>query len=97
MTEQTKTCSKCKVEKLLSKFTNQKVGLYGVAKSCKSCCRSNHREKYREKLDVIDRERTIKKRIVFENRLARLKNEYDKTLKEFIEFLRKEEAQQHPA
>ena len=45
---QTKTCTKCKVEKPLTEYHKQKLGKYGVTSRCKGCASEIARERHRE-------------------------------------------------
>ena len=53
---QTKTCTKCNVEKALTEFYKDKDGKYGVKSRCKECIRELGREMYRRP-EVQERKR----------------------------------------
>ena len=74
----TKVCSRCKIEKPLSKFYVNKSCLYGVNSQCKQChlekkqeWRKNNPEKYKQQVSAywskVKDVQTVKKKIWIEN------------------------------
>ena len=62
---QTKTCTKCNVEKALTEFYKDKKGKYGVRSDCKDCAKSWKKEHY-QLPGVKERYREIKRKRYYE-------------------------------
>ncbi len=57
---ETKICSKCKLEKQLYDFHNNKTNKGGKHCQCKSCTKLNY--KYNKKIPIINLEESIEKK-----------------------------------
>ena len=52
VSEQTKECTSCGEEKVLSEFHKHKFGTYGRQSRCKVCQNAANRERYRQNTPV---------------------------------------------